>query len=130
MIELRLPVNPVPCPRPRMTRSGRTYYPRKYNKFKKEVATVLPGCLFDAGLHRKLEGPLLVKVALLVQRPKQTKLRYPSPDIDNYCKSVLDALNGYAWTDDTQVVELEATKSWNDPGESGEIQVIIEPLHD
>jgi len=129
MIELRLPVNPVPCPRPRMTRAGRIYYPRTYNKFKREVATVLPGCLFDAGLHRKLEGPLLVKVAVLVQRPKQTKLSYPMPDIDNYCKSVLDALNGYAWTDDTQVVELEATKSWNDPGEPGEIQVIIEALH-
>lgn len=130
MIELRLPINPVPCPRPRMTRTGRMYYPRTYNKFKKEASTVLPGCLFDAGLHRKLEGPLLVKVDLRVRRPKQTKLSYPSPDIDNYAKSVLDALNGYAWTDDTQVVELEATKSWSSPGEPGEIKVFIEPLHD
>ena len=106
------------------------YYPRTYNKFKREASTVLPGCLFDAGLHRKLEGPLLVKVDLKVQRPKQTKLSHPSPDIDNYAKSVLDALNGYAWTDDTQVVKLEATKSWSSPGEPGEILISIEPFDD
>ena len=33
------------------------------------------------------------------------------PDIDNITKLVLDALNGVAWADDTQVTELQARKS-------------------
>lgn len=33
-------------------------------------------------------------------------------DIDNLCKAVLDALNGIAYEDDRQVVELNAKKEW------------------
>jgi Holliday junction resolvase RusA-like endonuclease len=32
-------------------------------------------------------------------------------DIDNYVKTVLDGLNGTAWEDDIQVVEVTAVKS-------------------
>ena len=32
------------------------------------------------------------------------------PDIDNIAKSVLDGLNGTAWGDDTQVVEMSIKK--------------------
>ena len=35
------------------------------------------------------------------------------PDIDNIAKSVLDALNGVAYRDDTQVVELHARKLYS-----------------
>ena len=34
------------------------------------------------------------------------------PDIDNVAKVVLDALNGVAYKDDTQVVSLQVVKSW------------------
>ena len=34
-------------------------------------------------------------------------------DIDNICKSVLDGLNGVAYTDDKQVVQLIATKFYD-----------------
>lgn len=34
------------------------------------------------------------------------------PDIDNVVKSVLDALNGVAYKDDTQVTELSVRKWW------------------
>ena len=34
------------------------------------------------------------------------------PDIDNLTKAVLDALNGLAWYDDAQIVELNASKTY------------------
>lgn len=36
------------------------------------------------------------------------------PDIDNIIKAVLDALNGVAYKDDTQVVQVMATKKYGD----------------
>ncbi len=35
------------------------------------------------------------------------------PDIDNLIKSVLDALNGVAWVDDSQIVRLSASKEYS-----------------
>lgn len=32
-------------------------------------------------------------------------------DIDNYVKTVMDGLNGVAWEDDVQVVQIEASKA-------------------
>ena len=37
------------------------------------------------------------------------------PDTDNYAKSVLDALNGILFKDDSQVVALEVQKWFGDP---------------
>jgi Holliday junction resolvase RusA-like endonuclease len=39
-------------------------------------------------------------------------------DVDNMLKLVLDALNGHAWTDDTQVVEVSARKILVPKGEA------------
>ena len=36
------------------------------------------------------------------------------PDIDNACKSILDALNRIAFYDDAQVVQLTAMKRYSD----------------
>jgi Holliday junction resolvase RusA-like endonuclease len=35
------------------------------------------------------------------------------PDLDNLEKSVLDAINGYAWVDDNQVTELNSKKLYS-----------------
>lgn len=34
------------------------------------------------------------------------------PDVDNLTKSVLDALNGVAWADDSQIVQLSVVKQY------------------
>ena len=36
------------------------------------------------------------------------------PDVDNVIKIVLDALNGFAWHDDAQVVDLSVSKIYTD----------------
>lgn len=34
------------------------------------------------------------------------------PDLDKLCRAVLDALSGVVWCDDSQVVDIDAAKSW------------------
>ena len=47
------------------------------------------------------------------------------PDTDNIAKAVLDALNGLAYKDDSQVIELNVKKRY---GEVGHVSVRIEDL--
>lgn len=47
------------------------------------------------------------------------------PDIDNIIKAVLDALNGVAYRDDTQVTELHARKRY---GEIPRVEVILQEI--
>jgi Holliday junction resolvase RusA-like endonuclease len=46
------------------------------------------------------------------------------PDIDNYAKAILDALNGVMWADDGQIVQLTASKSYGEPRVEIEIQEV------
>lgn len=47
------------------------------------------------------------------------------PDIDNIAKAVLDALNGVAYRDDTQVVELYVRKQYS---EKPQVEICLEEL--
>lgn len=123
--KIDLPLDPIPCPRPKVSRYGGAYYPAKYSRWKAAAAKLLPACLFNAGIVRELAGPLIVSLVLRVTRPKASKLTHPKPDVDNYAKSVMDACNGLAWEDDSQVVRLEVSKEWAPPGEPGSVEVVI-----
>lgn len=56
---------------------------------------------------RAMVGPLVVR--LRIYRPRRIG------DIDGYLKGSFDSLNGIAWLDDSQVVELHAER-WDDKG--------------
>ena len=82
-----------------------------------------------AAQHRPpspLRGPLAVAMTFYLPRPKRSKREYPSvrPDIDNYCKAVMDALNGMIWQDDGQIVQLEASKRYGEPRAEIEIREV------
>ena len=74
----------------------------------------------------KLEGALSVRMKIYRQIPKSTtkkdralflagiKRPVVKPDIDNYTKGVLDALNNIIYHDDSQVVDLYASKFYSD----------------
>lgn len=49
----------------------------------------------------------------LVLMQEKSLLPLRKPDIDNVVKAVCDALNGYAYRDDTQVVEIAAAKYYS-----------------
>ena len=54
-----------------------------------------------------------VRVAIVTTRPmpkSRPKRITKEPDVDNIAKLVLDALNGVAWVDDTQVVAIAVQK--------------------
>lgn len=70
--------------------------------------------------ERPIEVSIIVRLAvpksesisrqtLKIQSLRPTK----KPDIDNIAKVVLDALNGVAYVDDKQVVELRVSKRWS-----------------
>ena len=61
-----------------------------------------------------MTGPLEIDVSFFLPRPKSLpkKIAYHTkrPDLDNLLKSVLDALNGVVFKDDSQVVAIQAYK--------------------
>lgn len=67
-----------------------------------------------------IEGPVSVTFSFSLAKPKsapKTKAVLPAkrPDLDKLCRSVLDALTGIFWCDDSQVCRITATKVYGDP---------------
>lgn len=99
-----------------MTRRGRAFTPKETVEYERSIANAYVGPMFADGLiSMKLrftkEGTELFmeQVELDPEAPK-VKGRLTG-DIDNYAKSVLDALNGVAYTDDKQIVCLYLEKA-------------------
>ncbi len=71
-----------------------------------------------AGVHGE---PVGVLIDLVWERPKSHMRKsgvkpdapqFPRCDVDNAAKAVLDALNGVAWEDDSQVCSLTVAKHY------------------
>jgi len=97
--------------RPRMTRTGRAYTPKETKEYESNIANAYSGVLFAEGpLHVTLifdNDKTEITIRSMQNKNNPSKLR---GDIDNYAKSVLDGLNGVAYTDDKQIVSLELRK--------------------
>lgn len=115
-MEFFLPGPPLPAPRPRFrvikAKSGQTfvstYYDKKYKTFLEDAPIAIRNLL---GAASPLEGPLSLMVTFHIERPKTTKRAFPRYDLDNYLKSLMDAMT-YAkvWHDDDQVAHVAARK--------------------
>lgn len=119
-LSLFLPFDPVPASRPRVSKWG-VYYGKRYKAYMKAADETIPPAPFS------FEGNLTVTVEFVCRKPKTTKRQCPLGDIDNHCKSILDALTkkGY-WNDDDQIVHLYAHKRWPNPTEVPHTRVRIE----
>ena len=96
-IEFEVPGEPVPKKRARVV-GRRAFTPAQTVAYEQAIGWAFR----QAYQGEPLEGPLRVFVTVReAGRPRQRQ-----GDADNYAKSVLDALNGLAWADDRQVVEL------------------------
>jgi Holliday junction resolvase RusA-like endonuclease len=105
---------PIAQPRPKVsTRGGfaRAYIDAKHPIHAYRDAIALT---WRSAIGKPFEGPLKVEITFRLAKPKACKRVYPTvrPDIDNYIKGVFDALNGKAWSDDGQVVEVIARKRY------------------
>ena len=109
--------NPVAKGSPRMTKSGRAYPHAKSAKYIGNVSEQL-AALWD--LRESLDCAIHLEITVVVQRPLRLRrkkdpcgrvLCTKKPDIDNYAKSILDAVTkSCVWVDDAQVCGLSMRK--------------------
>ena len=115
--------------RPRVSRRGgyvHTYTPEKTRVFEEAIRfEFMAGNSETMPVYPK-EKSLKADVTIGVSIPKSyTKKKYAlcrdrvmmpakKPDIDNILKAVFDALNGYAFEDDSQIVEIHAEKYYSE----------------
>lgn len=130
-ITFSVPGEPVPQPRPRVsTRGGfaRAYVPAKHPVHAYRAAIANAARAAGAGVHGE---PVGVLIDLVWQRPKSHLRKsgvkpdapqFPRCDVDNAAKAVLDALNGVAWEDDSQVCSLTVAKHY---GQEARTTVLI-----
>ena len=122
---------PVAKGRPRLTSFGghaRAYTPKKTrdaeDNIRAQVVRALP-----VG-WRPIETAICVRIIIRrtkpVSIPKSKPFPTQKPDIDNYVKSVLDAMNSVVFKDDAQIVLLEASKHYGIPSIFVEIDRVPE----
>ena len=113
MIEFTVQGKPQPKQRPRFS-NGRVYTPTQTKSYE---ALVGWKCR-EVYKQPPTDKPVTVALEINLALPKTTKNRIgdwcmKNQDIDNIGKVILDSLNGIAYLDDKQVVELNVTKKWN-----------------
>ena len=113
--------------RPRMTKTGVAYTPEDTVRYENLVKL----CYREAAKEgpRLYESPVRAQLEVFYDIPKSTSKKkqkdmlsdklYPTkkPDADNIAKIVLDSLNGIAYKDDAQVVELSVNKFFSKRGQ-------------
>lgn len=116
---------PMGKQRPRFVRVGnftRTYTPKEtinYENWVKLSYQSFGGENFgDVAI--KMEINIYCKIPKFFSKVKREQaidgkiFPQKTPDIDNCCKIIFDALNGIAYKDDKQIVELKATKRYSE----------------
>ena len=131
MISLNLNITPRPKGRPRFSNAGafvRAYTDTKTRSYEKELRKII---------REQYDGDLLedrayyLKIIFNLKRPKsvpKSKRFHPivKPDIDNLVKSVMDAMNGIVYKDDSIICELSTSKKYT----SEESEGIIVTIHE
>lgn len=119
-IQFEIPGKPMGKQRPRVTKWG-THTPEKtvnYETLVKEIYVInkLP----------MLQGPITAEVVIKYDIPKSTSKKQKElmlqdaikpckkPDIDNILKIIFDSLNGIAYKDDNQIVQVSCRKMYAD----------------
>ena len=121
MSSIRIVVDgkPVPWARHQGGRTTRPFTPAKVRTYQDVLRVLAQQEMRD---QAPVVGPLAMTVRVALPLPKAFSKRkvvsalageilpVTRPDLDNYIKVVLDALNGIVWRDDAQVVRVEARK--------------------
>lgn len=119
--ELTIPGPPITKGRPRVSRYG-TYTPKKTADFESYVQYCWAAVY--GGLN-PTDKPLRAELVFYMPIPKsvskkaraameQGQAHIKKPDLDNMAKAVLDALNGLAYADDSQIYDLKVSKRYSD----------------
>jgi Holliday junction resolvase RusA-like endonuclease len=135
---VRFFVEGEPVPQPRQRHAYRhgiitSYIPQEHpiHAFKQAVRLMCRA----AYKGNPFTEPLIAHMLFLLPRPGRLlwktkpmpRVWAPGrPDLDNYEKGVMDALNKFLWEDDSQVVELHARKLYAAGDESPGVHVMVQ----
>ena len=123
VLELSIPLIPVPKGRPRMKRRGKAYTPTPTRRYEEAVAWYVKSSLQG---REPLQGPIAVELEFWLPIPRSWNQRKQGqardrellptskPDLGNLVKAVEDACNGLTWVDDSQIVQETARKAYSD----------------
>jgi len=117
-VKFTIPGKAMAKQRPRVTKAGITYTPKETIHYENLVK------LMYRNMHKDIffSGPVEIVIDIFCQVPKSASAKKrvqmlsgeirptKKPDIDNVCKTITDALNGIAYRDDAQIVQLVAYK--------------------
>ena len=132
-IVLTIPGNPFGKQRPRVTKQGIAYTPKETVNYETFVKLLY----MQKYNNIKLKGPLRMVITALYKIPKsaskkdkelmlQNAIRpTKKPDMDNIAKIIADALNGLAYEDDKQIVEMYISKIY---AEDEFVEVVVEEV--
>ena len=128
MRQFKIPGKVQAKQRPRFSKSGIVYTPKETRVYEDFVRL----CYSDYANQYQWEpydGQLRAEIEVFIQVPKSdSKLNKQAkiigeirptikPDCDNLAKSILDSLNGWAYRDDKQVIELSVKKFYAEQSE-------------
>lgn len=139
-LHIRINGEPRGKQRPRFTKQGRTYTPKETREYEAQIReTALKAAAIQQYTKPSADCPVQVRITSHCAIPKswskkkreaaqQGKIRPAvKPDADNIGKLICDALNGIAYHDDKQVVELLVSKRYARHGEP-HVGVTVMPL--
>lgn len=130
-IYIEVPGNPIAKKRPKFARVGNGV--KVYNPSETDEGRFLVSVFTQVGEFEPIRGPIRLDLTFIMKRPKghygtgknANKLKKSAPvyhivkpDRDNLDKFVMDALNGYLWRDDCQVVQGSITKKYHNPDDA------------
>ena len=141
-VTLLLPGEPHAQGRPRTAVIGghaRIYDPATSRRWKADAQAAMRIQLAEQGVRVPVvaEGPVRLEVRCVFSCPKSDyRKREPRsrrwhtkrPDLDNVVKAVKDAAKAVLWLDDSQVVELHASKIIGAQGEAPSIELSVSSL--
>jgi Holliday junction resolvase RusA-like endonuclease len=105
-----------PKSRPRLGLHGHVYTTKKTKQNETEIKLHAQSQLQEFAVSEK-PFQVFIKFKFTQKKSNKTRLHTQRPDLDNMLKTLLDALNGVIWHDDSQVFSVTATKEWADkPG--------------
>lgn len=130
-MKICIPGKPQGKARPRFTRAGRAYTPSSTREYENLIRLQASRCMASSA---PIEGPVSVTIVAHFAPPSSySKKRREAclsgcekpakkPDLDNVVKAVLDGMNGIIFRDDSQVVQITASKTY---GASEQVSVYI-----
>ena len=133
-VEFCLPVRPIPQARHRHLRSGGSSYDPCAKQKQDFLQLALQACA-PPPLEARA-APFRCVMKFCFERPKSHKRKrgglrkgvraQPTgrPDVDNLVKFVLDALNNVYFVDDSQCIEIIASKAYDDEQSSVAVKIV------